>query len=71
MGRTDRHGTLTARVPSGPISVEAEVPIDQWNWADISLTPGQSESVEIRRDEQFHDVWTLSVFGGTGERCSS
>jgi hypothetical protein len=51
VGRTGRNGTLTARVPSGPISVEAEVPIDQWNWADISLTPGQSESLEITLSE--------------------
>lgn len=51
VGRTGHNGTLTARVPSGPISVEAEVPVDQWNWADIGLAPGQSESVEITLSE--------------------
>ncbi len=47
VGRTNDSGILTARVPSGPIRVEAEVPIDQWGEADISVAPGQSESVEI------------------------
>jgi hypothetical protein len=30
---------------------EAEVPIEQWNWEDISLASGQSESVEITLSE--------------------
>ncbi len=51
VGRTGRNGTLTARVPSGPISVEAEVPISHWNWTDINLAPGRSETVEITLSE--------------------
>ena len=47
VGRTDSNGTLTARVPSGPIGVEVGVPIDQWGWADVSLGPDQSEVIEI------------------------
>ena len=51
VGRTGRNGTLTVRVPSGPIGVEAEIPIDQWNWTDISIAPGQSESIDITLSE--------------------
>ena len=47
MGRTSADGTLTASVPTGPIRVEAEVPIDQWNEANVNLAPGQSDSIEI------------------------
>ena len=47
VGRTDGRGLLTARVPSGPIGVEAEVAPDQWNWVDIHPEPGSSESIEI------------------------
>lgn len=51
LGRTGPDGTLTARVPSGPISVEAEIPIDQWGAAELSLSPGQSDVIEIPLDE--------------------
>jgi hypothetical protein len=47
VGRTGRGGRLTVRVPSGPIMVEAEIPIGQWNLADISLAAGQSKSIDI------------------------
>ena len=47
VGRTGRDGTLTIRGPSGPIGVQAEVPINQWAWVDVSLAPGQSESIDI------------------------
>ena len=51
VGRTGRNGTLTVRVPSGPIAVEAEIPIDQWNWTDISIAPGQSKSIDLTLSE--------------------
>ena len=47
VGRTGRDGTLTARVPSGPIDVRAETPITEANWVDVTLAPGQSKSIEI------------------------
>ena len=47
VGRTGRDGTLTARVPSGPVGVQAEMPITEANWVDVTLAPGQSKSIEI------------------------
>jgi hypothetical protein len=61
VGRTGSDGTLTARVPSGPISVEAEIPIDQWGGVDINLTPGQSDAIEITlsEDKEVNEHTTL------------
>jgi hypothetical protein len=47
VGRTGREGALTVRVPAGPIEVAAGIPITQWNFAPVSLAPGESRSVEI------------------------
>jgi hypothetical protein len=47
VGRTNRDGELTVRVPSGPIEVTAEVPLNMWNSAEVNLTSGKSGSVEI------------------------
>jgi hypothetical protein len=47
VGRTGRDGTFTARVPSGPIEVHAEIPINQASFAGIDLAPGESRSLEI------------------------
>jgi hypothetical protein len=47
VGRTGRDGRLTVRVPSGPIEVSAEIPLNQWNSAEVNLAPGKSGSVEI------------------------
>jgi hypothetical protein len=61
VGRTGPDGTLTARVPSGPISVEAEIPIDQWGGVDITLAPGQSDAIEITlsEDKEVNEHTTL------------
>jgi hypothetical protein len=61
VGRSGPDGTLTARVPSGPISVEAEIPIDQWGGVDINLTPGQSDAIEITlsEDKEVNEHTTL------------
>jgi hypothetical protein len=48
VGRTGRDGRLTVRVPSGPIEVSAEIPLNQWNSAEVNLAPGKSGAVEIR-----------------------
>lgn len=47
VGRTGRDGRLTARVPSGPVGVQAEIRITEANWVDVTLAPGQSKSIEI------------------------
>ena len=44
---TGRDGTFTARVPSGPIEVRAEIPINQASFAEVDLAPGESGSLEI------------------------
>jgi hypothetical protein len=51
VGRTGPDGTLTTRVPSGPIRLEAEIPIDQWGEGEINLAPGQSGAIEITLDD--------------------
>jgi hypothetical protein len=61
LGRTGPDGALMARVPSGPISVEAEIPIDQWGAVDINLAPGQSSAIEITLsdDKEVNEHTTL------------
>jgi hypothetical protein len=48
MGRTGRDGTLTVRVPSGPIRVDVDFQLVFGAYLDLSLTPGQSEMVEVK-----------------------
>jgi hypothetical protein len=63
MGRTGRDGTFTARVPSGPIEVHAEIPINQASFAGIDLAPGESRSLEIMlSDGKEVDEHTTLVF---------
>jgi hypothetical protein len=63
VGRTGRDGTFTARVPSGPIEVHAEIPINQASFAGIDLAPGESGSLEIGlSDGKEVDEHTTLVF---------
>jgi hypothetical protein len=51
VGRADKNGRLTARVPSGRILVLAEVPIGHASYEDISLRPGESRAIDITLSE--------------------
>ena len=63
VGRTGRDGTFTARVPSGPIEVHAEIPINQASFAGVDLAPGESGSLEIGlSDGKEVDEHTTLVF---------
>ena len=63
VGRTGRDGTLTVRVPSGPIEVQAEIPINQASFAEVDLAPGESGALEIGlSDGKEVDEHTTLVF---------
>ena len=63
VGRTGRDGTLTVRVPSGPIEMHAEFPITEANFVELDLPPGESRSVEIGlSDGKEVDEHTTLVF---------
>ena len=52
VGQTAEDGTLTARVPSGPIRVIAELAPTTWGEEYVTLTPGGSERLSLQMDPE-------------------